>query len=263
MKKINILFAFLFIGGMISAQAVCPPPPPPPPPGPSSLSSGGSSFTSGSSNAATGGVFSTANFDANVFFNNMLNASAKSTSESYSSIKGSPYLTDDTINGYVVLNNGSTIKEVPMQFDAYRGEFVVINDESEEIYLDGRFYQEVGYTHEGETKMFRKVNPEKPDLFYEVLFDNQGLAFFKETKVTLREGYNNGMYEREPKFNSRTNYFIKQDDQIAKVKLKKSDVFRQFPEFEHIAMNEYIQKHGIKLKGEKAFASMFAGVFLD
>jgi len=187
--------------------------------------------------------------------------SLRSNLLSYEQVKGSPFLNDEAIEGVLVLNNGNVIENVPMQMDLYTHEVIATNDSGKEILLDNRFYKEIRLPFEGEELVFRRVNEKHPEKFYEVLYDDAGMIFFKERDVTLKESQSNGIVEQEARFRNRTNYFIKhgEDGEIAKVRLKKKDIFPLIPDSELIAMQAYAKKKGIKFKDESDYVAFLGG----
>lgn len=205
------------------------------------------------------------------FFNSNLNQAASQmlgqvnssthTGVAYSSIKGSPYLSKEKVNGSIQLNDGTIYTDLKMNIDLFTNDIIVENAKGEDKYLEKAYCQEIVLDLEEGPTTFRRVNPNKPDVFFEVLYEGD-IVFYKDRDVKLREGENFGLSEVEPKFQSYTNYYIKNvTEDIAKVKLKKSEVFAQFPELEVIVMNEYIKKKGIKLKKESDYVEMFASVY--
>ena len=87
------------------------------------------------------------------------------------------------------------------------------------------------------------------------------MTFFKERDVTLKESQSNGIVEQEARFRKRTNYFIKhgEDGEIAKVRLKKKDIFPLIPDSELIAMQAYAKRKGIKFKDESDYVAFLGG----
>ena len=179
---------------------------------------------------------------------------------SYQAIKGSPYLNEEAIEGQLVLNDGSIMKNVPLRIDMYSGEVIATNPKGEEIALDGRYYKEVQIPFEGQDLVFKKVNESNPDQFYQVLYEDGDMAFFKLRKVSLREGKDSGIAKTDSRFTERTKYYIKHGDNlIAKVRLKKKDIFPLIPESELYAMEDFARRKGIKLKDERDFIAFFEG----
>ncbi len=245
MKIILPIFAMFF--GVSFAMAQCP--------------SYGSSSTTTSIPAVSNISTSSAVFTNSSVVNFSNSNSYQTTSAlSYQEIQGSPFLNSEPLNGTVVFNDDSVINDVPINIDMYANEIIATKPNGEKIALDGRFYKEIILSHEGEELVFKKANEDEPSKFYQVLYDDGDMVFFKDNYVTLREGSNNGFSKTPSKFTPRTNYFIKHgDDQIVKVKLKKKDIFPLIPDSELYAMQEYARKKGLKLNSELNFIAFFEG----
>lgn len=263
MKSLFTFALCLFSAVCMVAQVCGPAPTPTPSGGTGSLVSGGG--------ITPGAVAPTANVNSISYLhasqhgllrhmnNAVLSGKYSTASATYKTIKGSPYLTKSSVTGTLVMNDGSTIKDVPLQYDTFAEEIVATNHEGEEIVLDTRFYKEIVMDIEGEDIYFAKVNPDHPDKFYELLYDDSGLTFYKDITTKVKEGENKGIATIKPRFRTYTHYYLKQGDDLAKVNLKKKDILSQFPQLEAIAMAEYCKKKGIKLKKEEDFIAMFQG----
>lgn len=227
---------------------------------------GGGGSTGGTSSLTSGGPGGISNFSLGHTTNQFASKatglnSLRSNLLSYEQVKGSPFLNDEAIEGVLVLNNGTVLENVPMQMDLYTHEVIATNDHGKEILLDNRFYKEIRMPFEGKELVFRRVNEKHPEKFYEVLYDDSGMTFFKERDVTLKESQSNGIVEQEARFRKRTNYFIKHgvDGEIAKVRLKKKDIFPLIPDSELIAMQAYAKRKGIKFKDESDYVAFLGG----
>ena len=205
--------------------------------------------------------FSTSTISSSTYLNNISNQTYQNTSLlAYQNIQGSPFLMDEAVNGVLVLNDLSEMIDVPINIDLYTHQIIATKPNGDIIALDGRFYKEVRLQQEGEEIVFQKANENQPNKFYQVLYQDGDMAFLKDHVVTMREGSNNGYKNEDDKFSRRTNYFIKYgEDEIAKVKLKKKDIFPLIPDSELYAMQEYAQKKGIKLNSEMNFIAFFEG----
>jgi len=183
------------------------------------------------------------------------------SAQGYSQISGSPYLTNTNVEATLIMNDDVEITNVPMKIDLYANEIIVTNEEDEEIVLDTRFYKEIYFVNDGEQVVLKKVNPKKPEVFYEVLYESGDVVFFKEQRARLKKGENYGIAKTESKFNQHKSYYVKgEENAVAKVNLKKRDVFNHFPEIEAIAFKEYVKKSKIKLSKEKDYKELFAAM---
>jgi len=182
---------------------------------------------------------------------------AKNNALAYQEIQGNPYLNEEEVKGTLVMNDGNIIKDVLLMVDLYTHEIIATVD-GEQIVLDGRFFREIIVPHNGNDLVFQKTNPKKPEQFYEVLFQSGDMVFFKDRSVTLREASNSGLAKVDARFNYRTKYFIKHGEgEVAKVKLKKKDIFSGFMNSEVYAMKEYAKDKGIKFKDESDYVAVF------
>jgi len=175
----------------------------------------------------------------------------------YKKIKGSPYLVEEPVKGILVLNNGSMVKDVLLQFDLYVDEIVATVD-GEEIVLDSRFFSEVIFHIEGRDIILRKVNDAEPEKFYEILYQDTEMLFFKDRYVTLRERANSGLAKVDAKFTSRKKYFLKAGNADAqKVKLKKKDILSKMSKSKMKEMEAFAKENNIKFKKETDFVKAF------
>jgi len=258
-KSILSIACFSIASFTLGAQ-VCPG-------GPTPINTGSSSFGGGSGVvSSTSSSINSSGGIANGGFLSELNRTMNSTTyqsvrESYNSIKGNPFLNNTPINGTVVTKRGDIIEDVPLQIDLYSLNVIATREDGEQIALDGNFYDKIIMPFEGEDLVFKTSNPDKPNQFYEVLYDDSDITFFKERKVRILKSssYN---AEASAKFSTkRNNYFIQIGDQdVVNVKLKKKDIFSMFPDSELIAMKDFAKRKGIKLKDESDYIAVFDGV---
>lgn len=226
--------------------------------------SSGTSTTGGSlvsSDGFSGSSLTSQTFNRSFLSDAFKRSNAASNRLAYENINGSPYLSDESIEGTLVFNDNTIMNDVPLQVDLYTGQFIATNIDGDEVILDERFFKEIVVPFEGKNIVYKKTNPNNPDQFYEVLYQDGDLVFFKENYATLKEGINNGMVTRDSKFTARAKYFINQDEGgVVKVRLKKKEMFSGFIDSEIYAMKEYARRNGIKFKDEADYVAVFEGV---
>jgi len=187
-----------------------------------------------------------------------------SREESYSNIAGSPFLTDKKVRGFITMNDGKIVQNVPMQFDLYAQTILVKNKQGEEIALDNRFYKEIKMKVDNQTLLFKKVNLKAQDQFYQILFEGEGFKFVKEVTAILKEGRSQGVASIEPEFFKKTNYYISlKDGTFIKVSLKKNkreEFFAALSEQQGNALRSSVKTDKIKLKKEEDFINLFQQV---
>ena len=248
MKKILATFVFAIACMALSAQYGCP-----------QGGGGGQSIIStpvGNSLSFNGGSYDAV---GNMNLNSALGANF-TLAQSYASTKGSAFLAEEAQKGKIILNDGSEIVDVLMNFDLYSQEVIVTNADGDDYYLDKKLVKEISIPVDGRNVTFKKINSDQPNTLYEVLYDDGDMAFFKERYVTRKEATNNGMKDTPAKFNQRANYFMSHGEgTIAKVKLKKKEIFSGFAGGEVLAMKEYAKAEGIRFNDESDFVAVFKG----
>jgi len=231
-----------------------------------SCGQGGSVPSGSSSSSAIGGVGDFSGFNPttsllNSMMNDIYSGQYLASISAYEDINGSPYLLEESSQAVLVMNDGQIIENVPVKYDIYTKEIIATKPNGEDIVLDTRYYQEMLLTIDGQEISFKKVNPKSPDKFFEVLYQSGDVAFFKDQTAKLRKGENLGITRSPSSFNQYTRYYVTgDDDSIAKVNLKKRDVFDHFPEMEAVAMREYVKTSKIKLSKEKDYKKLFAAM---
>ena len=252
MKKLIFTFCLAFTFGLVFSQDC------------GGGSTGGS--TGGSSGSLVGGGLTSFAPGSGALsslqgLNNNFMGRYFAAAASYDEILGSPYLTSESVKATLIMNDGVEMNDIPIKYDIYANEIIATNVEDEEIILDTRFYKEITFENEGQPVVMKKVNPKKPDVFYEILYESGDIVFFKEQEARLRKGENLGITKSESKFNQHKRYYVKGEDQsLAKVNLKKRDVFNHFPEIEAVAFKEYIKSSKIKLSKEQDYKKLFAAM---
>ena len=250
MKKIVYSFLLSFAGFSLAAQCDVP-----------SGGGGGGASLSTTTVGSSLSLGASNNHHVNQQFFSDAFSGKFTAQQSYANVTGSAFLADESIEGTLIMNDGTQIAGVPLQVDLYKQDFIATTAEGKEMYINKKYYQEIILPHDGNNISFKKINPKKPDQFFEVLYEDGDMVFFKERYVTKKEPMSNGMFKREAEFTNRTKYFMKHSDgKIAKVKLKKKDIFGNFPDAEVYAMLEYAKANGIKLKKEVDFVAVFEGV---
>jgi len=230
----------------------------------SSAASGASnSFTTiGNSNSFVGSPTSLAYASLQLPGNTKVNAYFASAQE-YSSVKGSPYWhKNDDVRATLVLNNETMISDIAIKYDVYAEEVIAIEEDETQSVLDTRFFKKMIVEDDESFYTFKKVNPDKPEKFYQVLYENSEITFFKDvhTKYSTSTTHLPGKSVENRKFISADKYYVVQNDEVTKVNLKKKDIFSHFPEVQKLSMREYIKKNKIKLKKEKDYVEVLAAL---
>ncbi len=181
--------------------------------------------------------------------------------EKYFDIEGSPFLSEEPIIGSLVMNDGKKMDNIPLQLDLFANEIIATTAKGDIIFLNKKHFQEIILPIDGKDVSFRKINEENPDQFYEILFINRDLIFFKEMYVTRKESMTNGINKSPAEFTHRKKYFIKYPNGIIKkVKLKKKQMFKGFDTEDIEAMKKYVKDSKLKLKTEYDYVEVFEAI---
>ena len=176
----------------------------------------------------------------------------------YSDTKGSPYLTDEPVNGILVLNESNRISDVPFQIDLFTKEIIITDRQGNEHFLNKEFCHGFIIPVDGKELHFSKLNSKQPDQFYELLFDNGVMKFFKERYVTRKDAVKNGVNNTPAKFKNRVKYFIDYGDgETIEVKLNEKNILSGFSRHDKVKLKKYIKTSGLNLKDESDFIQLF------
>ena len=178
---------------------------------------------------------------------------------SYEKVKGSPYMFKRFVNATITLNNDSQIEDAKVNYDGYVGSIIAQDNEDDLIMLDARYIKRVVVDDSENYAIFEKANPDHPDKFFQVLYNKNGLVFYKDPGIKMYEKKTNGIFETPARFAKQYRYYIlNEDNETIAVNLKKKEVFQHFPQIELIAMEEIIKKKNYKMKKESDFVALFA-----
>lgn len=237
-------------------------------PGPSSGSSSPSTLgvSSAPSLRSSGSSFGS-NFGGDVMSYSdvsMFNSAARSLAENnYTDIKGSPFLSEEFIEGTLITTEGMVITDVPMKYNIHTQEFVAKSHMDTDILLDERQYQEIILPFEGKDLSFQRTNSEKPNAFYEVLFESAELTFIKEHYITVKEASSNGITSTDKQFSQRERYYVMQGNGglAQKTRLKKKNLLALLPSDMAKDLKDYAAANNIRLLNESDFIELFTGVY--
>lgn len=177
-------------------------------------------------------------------------------------VEGSPFLDEKFIVGTLVTIDDDIILEVPLKINFYTHDIIAKNVSGDPMLLNESQYKAIILPMDGKKVVFKRVNEESPKVFYEVLFENSELVFYKEHFVAVKEGANYGLATADKRFSNQTRYFIKRADrQPEKIRLKKKNVFTIFPGSRAKELYDYAEAQGLELKSEEDYVQLFTGVF--
>lgn len=180
----------------------------------------------------------------------------------YKDIEGSAYLYEEYVLGTLITTDGHTIAEVPLKWNIYTQEIVVKSHSGDDILLDEYQYQTIFYPYEGREIELRRCNNQRPNVFYEIIFEEEKLLLFKEHYATIQEGHNQGLSKSAKKFSPRSRYYVIQGNGDAeRTKLKRKSLFSMFPPATAQALESFAKQNNLKLNNEADFVALFKAVY--
>ena len=183
------------------------------------------------------------------------NISYEVSAQEYKKIRGTPYWHKDICLAKVVQNDDVIIKNVSLRLDQYIGEVIAQAAGQNLLLLETRMYKELFVADGDNLDYFRKVHPNNPHKFYQILFENNKAIVFKDivVKMTKTESTNAVMGVNKPEFHRKKLYFILLDGQIREIQFKKKKFFQSFTKKEGKLMATFAKKNKLKLKDEMDF----------
>ncbi len=176
----------------------------------------------------------------------------------YKEIDGTPYYFESISMADLTLNSEEVIEQVPMRIDLYAEEMIARESDNTLIYLDAKYYKEISIKKGDETFVFKKLNPEKPEAFFQVLVESEGLIFLKTKSVDHVEMSMivSGQRQEVNKFNPTEEYFLVRDGKVTDLSLKKKKFYKSFSKKEQSTMKAYEKSEKLNLKEEAEFVAL-------
>jgi len=176
----------------------------------------------------------------------------------YNEIGGSPYLEAEFLKGHAVMIDKKMTEEFPIQYDIYRQEFFYLNDDGRELVIDHQFVRELLMEGIEEAYHFKRINPQKPLKFYDILYESEIITIYRDVDISLKEGQNNGIVITQPKFSRVDKYFALQKGEAPKnIKMKKKNLYKYFSRDDQIIMDRIIKANNLSLKENKDVKKLF------
>ena len=183
----------------------------------------------------------------------------------YARVDGNPYMLDGFQEGVIVTYRNEEIVGVKLNYDGYQGNVIAINQHGDKIALDEKFYKKIiitgveGNIVFGKPELKGNFNHNKNDKFFQVLYDNNGIVFYKDLSITIRKSQKTGIGDTPDRFVARNSYYVKKDGNAPiAVNLRKKDLFDHFEETEMAAINKIVKKKKNKLRNEADYVALFS-----
>ncbi|HOY12713.1 MAG TPA: hypothetical protein PLY70_06210 [Saprospiraceae bacterium] len=176
----------------------------------------------------------------------------------YKGILGSPFLNQDWQKAIICLKRDSLIidrADVKVKFDVYSNELWIMHKRDSSIINSNDIHWfEIGDPISGTYKKFPSVNSGKPNLFYQEIFNVNGVKLIKQIskKLIKADFVDKGMYtigQPYDRFEEKTEYFFSNaTNEFQELKLNTKD-FEKFVEKPYKkSFSEFLQQQNLKGK---------------
>ena len=177
----------------------------------------------------------------------------------YEEIDGSAYFYEDPTIARLLLVNDE-IAEVNLLIDRYADELVSVAEDETQRLLDPLFFKSIELEWKGETRMLKKLNPDFPQRFYEVIIDGPSIILLRDIEVKHMETslITEGRRENVSKFRRNDNFILVQDAKVEKISFKKKKFFKLFSDAQSNQLEKLAKDNGIKLKSDEDFIRLLS-----
>lgn len=172
--------------------------------------------------------------------------------ERYAGIKGNAFLFEEDVQADLYASDGSVEKSVSLNFNGYTGSFEYTGGE-EPIILNEKIYKKVEILQPGNARL-KFINTSHYTFKNEyvlVLAEGDELMFVRTCRIKKATVTHNkpGHTDIIEKFSPNFEYFVIDDGEKIKLKLKKKSIVEAFDKFE--GFDEIVKKKKLKLNAEE------------
>lgn len=177
---------------------------------------------------------------------------------SYDDIDGNPYFMDDFVLGTALLANGMSDDSLMLKYDLVTHTFLSQLEDGSEFSIDSRSVAEYRFYADGEEFLFKRVDARYPRVFYEIIYEGNGMTLFKSADIKVIKGEELGVSKTNDRFFKEVKYYVKKGADISRVKLKKKQLWKYFDVEQQNTLENHIKQHKLKLKSEQDFKNLFS-----
>ncbi len=185
----------------------------------------------------------------------------------YKDYKGNPFYFKDWVKGDVYNQNGDIFEDMTINYNIYENVFEIL-DGKKYILMDPYFYWCVRVDSEDNPKIMedmqdsvlfiRGLVAEDERKFVHVIYNGTSLKLLRDMYVaeSVKTFQSVGQTVTNKRFNRKDEYFLVQDGEYKKVKLKKNDLLKALgPKKE---LEKWLKEQNNKLKKDSDYESLLA-----
>ena len=178
--------------------------------------------------------------------------------QKYQEVDGNPFLYDDKLPADIVSHNGDVLENVPVQLDLYAQEFICTGPDSIDLILDLKYYKEIRIYDGDRIDLFKRVYPDQPTAFHQVLIEDGDSRFVKINKVDhiQMSMISGGQRDNVNRFDKKVNYEWHHNGEIRSLSLKKKKFFKAFSKKEAQIMKSFMENEDLEMKEENDYIAV-------
>lgn len=177
----------------------------------------------------------------------------------FKGIEGSPLLFDKYLSGKIFFNNGISVQNKRMNYDAYTQE-LIIERENKEFLIDSKLIKEFHIYKDGDTLFFEKFTNDKGKLiFYQSLWNRKINLFIFHSKTVLQPT-NTGAYSSGKiysQFEQAASYYYRTPAGKSQLIKNKKSVLNLFRSHQDVIEN-FIKENDTNFNKEEDLIKLFS-----
>jgi len=177
--------------------------------------------------------------------------------KSYDEVDGSPFLTDDFVLSSGMMSGGNVLDSIELKYDLHTHTFLAKLEDGTVITVDDKQFREFRMDIDGEEVIFKRVDPEFPNIFYEIIFQNKDMTIYKSQDVGLVKGEDQGISKSNDRFFTKEKYMIRKGKDIERTKLKKKTLWKHFNKKQREILDAHLKNNKMKLKKDRDYRKLF------
>jgi len=182
---------------------------------------------------------------------------ARTWDNRYEGVRGTPYLKNVWQNAQIISIEGKVYNNVPLKYDVYSNLLAVKNSKGDSISTETTNTKEFTWIGTGMTFVKEPLLDNTTDLknfgrLYQQIFKGNKTTLLKNYRKELLKADYQGGYNANRRYDElidETDYYLKKDTQIEKIKLNEKNIVKFLADKEK-EVKDFIKKQKLNLKNE-------------
>jgi hypothetical protein len=182
---------------------------------------------------------------------------ARTWDNRYEGVRGTPYLKNVWQNAQIISIEGKVYNNVPLKYDVYSNLLAIKNSKGDSISTETTNIKEFTWIGTGMTFVKEPLLDNTTDLknfgrLYQQIFKGNKTTLLKNYRKELLKADYQGGYNANRRYDElidETDYYLKKDTQIEKIKLNEKNIVKFLADKEK-EVKDFIKKQKLNLKNE-------------